>query len=99
MKEREKLINLYFIYKNLLTDNQKNIFESYFLEDLSLTEISENMSVSRSYISKDINNIKLKLLEYENKLNILEKENKIKDIINTIKDEKIIDSINDIIGG
>ena len=39
MKEREYFIELYMIYGCLLTDKQQDIFEKYFYEDLSLSEI------------------------------------------------------------
>ena len=48
MKEREYLIELYITYGSLLTDKQQDIFEKYFYEDLSLSEISENTNISKS---------------------------------------------------
>lgn len=70
MIEREKTIKLYDIYKNLLTDKQREYFEFYYFEDLSLNEIAENFNVSKSLIGKTINTIESKLYEYDQKLGL-----------------------------
>ncbi len=87
MKDRETLITLYEIYKNLFTDKQQNYFEMYYFEDLSLSEIAQNNNVSKSIIGKTISNVETKLKEYESLLNI----NKLYKSINKIK-EKTTDS-------
>ena len=46
----EKMIEvgqLFEVYKDLLTDKQKEIVSLYYEEDYSLGEISENLNVSR----------------------------------------------------
>ena len=71
----EKLVyysELYNIYSFLLTDKQKEIANLYFNENFSLSEIAENMNVSRSYVGKIINSITKKLDFYENNLHHLE---------------------------
>ena len=55
MEEREYIISLYEIYKELLTIKQKEYFENYYYEDLSLNEIATNNGVSKSMVSKNIN--------------------------------------------
>ena len=50
MNSREELINIYLIYKDLLTKKQQDYFKYYYFEDLSLSEISENMLVSKALI-------------------------------------------------
>ena len=87
MLEREKLINLYEIYMSLLTENQRNYFESYYFEDLSLSEISENKGVSKSFVSKTINTIETKLKKYENSLKILTLHTKISQIAKITTDK------------
>ena len=87
MLEREKLINLYEIYMSLLTENQRNYFESYYFEDLSLSEISENKGVSKSFVSKTINTIETKLKKYENSLKILTLHTKISQIAKSTTDK------------
>ncbi len=87
MKEREYLLTLYEIYKELLTDKEKEYFENYYFEDLSLQEMADNYGVSRSYVGKFINTIEKKLHKYETSLNINEKNIKIREIIYNLDDD------------
>lgn len=94
MKEREYLIELYLIYGELLTDKQQNIFKKYFFDDLTLSEISENTNISKSYIGKTIKTINEKLKYYESILKIHKKS---KLLINSIADIKLKEKIKKII--
>ena len=94
MEEREKIIKLYDIYKNLLTDKQRECFEFYYFEDLSLNEISDNLNVSKSFVGKTLNKIIFKLNEYDEALSIYEGLDK---IINNTKDNKIKKELEDLI--
>lgn len=81
----DKLIHynmLFDIYKELLTDNQKEIYKLYYEDDYTLQEIADEMNVSRSFISKTINVVTEKLEDYEEKLKIL----KIKEELTLVKD-------------
>ena len=62
--------NLYDIYGELLTDKEKQVFKDYYQEDLSLSEIADNKSVSKSAVGKMIKNILEKLDNLENLLHI-----------------------------
>ena len=93
MLERERIIKLYDIYKNLLTIKQQEYFEAYYFEDLSFTEIGENLGVSKSLVGKTINNINSKLNEFESKLNFL----KVYEEIDKIQDDKIKNNLQNII--
>lgn len=97
MEEREYLIELFLIYKNLLSIKEIKYFENYYFEDLSLTEISEIEKVSRSYISKLINSIKDKLNDYETKLNLYKKSEVIKSVIEKEENEELIDLLNKVL--
>lgn len=85
---------LYDLYKNLLTDKQREYFEEYYFNNLSLSEISSDFDISRNAVSKQLAVIREKLDEYELKLKLYEKKNK---IINSLDDEKIKDKIIDIL--
>ena len=93
MKERLYLINLYDLYGNLLTDKQQTYFEEYYFNNLSLAEMSELYDVSRSAVSKALNDIESKLNNYEEKLNIYNKLNKVNKLI---KDDELKNKIDDI---
>lgn len=89
MEDREYLILLYDYYGELLNDTQKEYFEEYYFDNLSLSEISENANKSRNAIHKCIKTVCSKLYEYENKLGLYEKRKKLNEIIATIEDKKI----------
>ena len=88
---RVYLNDLYDIYSELLTDKEKEIFEDYYQNDLSLSEISENNNVTRNAIHKTIKNVEDKLNNYEEKLNIYQKKEDIKKLIDNKEYDKIID--------
>ena len=89
MKEREYLLTLYEIYKNILTEKERSYFEYYYFEDYSMQEIADNNDVSKAYVGKYIKSIENKLINFENVLNINDKNNKIRKIISSLdKDTK-----------
>ena len=89
MEMRDYYIILYDFYSSLLSDKQKDYFEDYYFNNLSLSEISENLGISRNAIHKGIKLIEKKLLFYEENLSLYEKSNKLKNIIDKIKEEDI----------
>lgn len=89
MDKRDYIISLYEIYKELLTDKQKDCFEYYYFEDLSLSEISENMSVSRAYVSKTVNTVVSKLEFFENNLEVYKTKEKIRKISKKVNDKNL----------
>lgn len=84
MIERDYLVELYEIYKNLLTDREKEYFEYYYFEDYSLNEIAEVYDVSKSYVSKFLSQISEEIISFENKLSLYNKRQKIKKVIDSI---------------
>ena len=97
MEDREYLIILYDYYGELLNDNQREYFEEYYFDNLSLSEISENDGKSRNAVHKCIKSCCSKLYEYEDKLRLYEKSKKIEIIINKIKDDDIKKELMEII--
>lgn len=83
--DREYIISLYDIYKELLTSKQQEYFTYYYFEDLSFSEIAENMSVSKALVSKTLNNIIDKLEVLDSKLGLYNLYNEIENI----KDDSI----------
>lgn len=84
MDNRIYLIDLYDYYSDLLTDKQKEYFEYYYFENQSLSEISENIKVSRNAIHNSLKETVNKLELYESKLELYKKAQKIKEIIKTL---------------
>ena len=75
---------LYDYYSGLLTDKQREYFEDYYFNNLSLAEMAENYEVSRNAIFKQIKITKEKLDEFEEKLCLKKKKEKLESIINKI---------------
>ena len=73
--------DLYDIYRNLFTDKQILIMDDYYKFNLSLSEISEELKISRSAVLDSINHCKEKLKEYESILKLDEKHKNIKQIL------------------
>lgn len=64
---------LYDFYGELLTAKQRQIYESVVLEDYSLSEVAEEMGISRQGVHDMIKRCNKALEEYENKLHLVEK--------------------------
>ena len=96
MEQNLYLTNLYDYYGELLTDKQKEYFEYYYMENLSLSEISENYNVSRNAVHKQIKDAENKLLFYETKLKLSEKSKRIEELLSDV-DEKIKEEILDLV--
>lgn len=92
------LNNLYDYYGELLTDKQRNYFEDYYFQNLTLQEISENYKISRNAVHKQIKEVEIKLYFYEEKLKLYDRNEKLKKEIEKIKDNKIKEEIKRIIG-
>jgi len=64
---------LYDFYGELLTEHQREIYEDFALNDLSLGEISENRGISRQGVHDIVRRVKRQLLGYEEKLHLVER--------------------------
>ena len=58
------------LYRELLTDKQRNIMELYYDEDLSLGEIAQQCSISRQGVHDAVKHCEKALDEYEQKLGL-----------------------------
>ena len=97
MDNRDYLIILYDYYGELLNEKQREYFELYYFDNLSLGEISENLDVSRNAVHKTIKLVVDKLLFYEDKLKVYYKSNKLLKILNDINDINLKNSIIEIL--
>lgn len=97
MEKREYLIILYDFYSELLSDKQKENFEDYYFNNLSLGEISENENVSRNAIHKSIKSIENKLYFYEEKLKLYHKSQELNTLVDTLQDKELKDKIKSIL--
>ena len=88
MDKNIKMSILCQIYGKLLTEKQYQVLDDYYNNDLSLSEIAENLNITRQAVRDNIKKGENKLFEYEEKLQImkttLRNEKKIEDILEQI---------------
>ena len=77
---------LYDFYGELLTDHQKDIYEQFVLEDLSLSEIAEMKGISRQGVHDLVKRCQKTLENYEEKLHLVEKFLSVKEKVSRIDD-------------
>jgi len=95
---------LYDYYSDLLKENQANIIDLYYNQDYSLSEIAEEMNISRQGVHDALKRAEKSLIEYEEKMKLhykYDKYNKsaenIINLISDITDEKYKDIVKKII--
>lgn len=83
---------LYDFYGDLLTDRQKEFYDLYYNEDLSLAEIAENYGITRQGVRDVIVRAEGILTETEDKTGIIRRFHKMQTHIQTIRDslDKVI---------
>ena len=89
---------LYDFYGELLTDRQKEIYEDFVLNDLSLGEIAIERDISRQGVYDIVKRCNRQLSAYEEKLHLVEKflvvKKKVEDIQESV--HKVLDDSQDI---
>ena len=86
MDEILKQSLLYDFYGELLTEHQKEIYEQFIVEDLSLSEIAKDAGISRQGVHDLIKRCNKILEEYETKLHLVEKFLSIKEKVHQINE-------------
>ncbi len=84
MEKNVKLSILLQLYGKLLTENQFNILNDYYNNDLSLSEIAENNSITRQAVRDILKKGENKLFEYEEKLELMKKNESLEKSISNI---------------
>ena len=79
MESKIELAYLYDFYGELLNEHQRQIYEDFVLNDLSLGEIAAEEGISRQGVHDLIKRCSKKLQDYENKLHLVEKFLRIKE--------------------
>lgn len=78
---------LYDFYGELLTKRQQQVLELYHEENLSLSEIAEEFSISRQGVHDTLKNAQKALQNYEEKLGLVKKFQKSRQAISQIDEE------------
>ena len=92
MKKEIKVSQLLDVYGKVLKPNQFDVLDYYYNQDLSLSEISELLNMTRQGIWDLIKRSEIYLFDLESKLGFLNKYICLKDNLNKIREysEKII---------
>ena len=72
MEKNIKISMLLEIYGNLLTSKQQDILDLYYNQNLSLSEIADDLLITRQGVRKILVDGEKKLLDFEDKLHVLE---------------------------
>ena len=87
--DKKQRVNLLMdCYLDLLTDKQKDYLNLYYSEDLSLSEIAEELDVSRNAVFDNLKRAVHLLEDYENKLHLLEKHLERMELIDRIQKDQ-----------
>ncbi len=74
MKEKQLETSLLFdFYGDMLTDKQRELFDLYYNEDLSLSEIAENSGITRQAVRDSIKRAEKTLFDFESRLKLTQK--------------------------
>lgn len=106
MEEKVEQTYLYDFYGELLNEHQREIYEKFVFEDLSLGEIAEEEGISRQGVHDLIRRCTKSLEGYEEKLHLVQKFQNAKHRVEEIhhlakefhqtKEERIIEEIETI---
>lgn len=73
-----------------MTTKQQQYFEDYYFNNLSLSEMSENLGISRNAINKQLHKAVEKLEYYEEQLELYQKKQKVMQYLDKTNIEKSI---------
>ena len=97
LEEKVRLNSLYDIYRELLTEKQRDYFEYYFLQDYSLSEIAEILNVSRNAVHMQIKNVITHLENFEDNLQIYSKDKNRQKIFSKINEMELSEELRELI--
>ncbi len=101
MQSRDIIPILLDIYGVLLTERQRDVLDLYFNDDLSLSEISENLGITRQGVRDAVKKGSDALLGFERCLALYEKSRVIKEeaakILSLTQDQEIVGCVKRIL--
>ena len=103
MPKNLKVAELLDIYGNLLNEKQRTSLEFYYYDDLSLSEIAENIGVSRQGVRDVIKRAENFLFFAEQELKLLERKEIFNSTVQSLKNielsseaEKLVDVLENL---
>lgn len=104
MEERLRLAFLVDFYGALLTDKQRQCLEMYLFDDLSFSEIGEEMRISRQAVYDMVHRSTQVLTDYEEKLGLVDRYENISgelaavyDSVSELKTQENSDKVTEIL--
>lgn len=97
MEKSIELTFLYDIYGKLLTEKQRDIFELYYLSDLSLREIAENKNISYQAVRDSIKTSENMLKGFEDVVGMHKCKNRLNDVYELCVSERDLNQVKPII--
>ncbi len=88
IEEKIKLAKLYDAYKPLLSKGQIDVIEQYLSYDLTISEIAENLGISRQAVLDSITKAEKKLVKFEEELSFVERIDKLMKELEIYKNKK-----------
>ena len=73
MDKNVEICLLFSFYRNMLTDRQAECVDLYYNEDLSLSEISEHLGITRQGVRDNIKRAEHSLLDVEGRLGLAQR--------------------------
>ena len=92
-----RMAMLFDFYGDLLTERQREFYDLYYNEDLSLAEIAENYGISRQGVRDVIVRAEAAMLEFEEKTHIIRRFHQSKGAIAAIDAaaDRLLQAVND----
>ena len=91
LEKTTHVLSLFDLYGDLLTAKQQDYLNFYYQDDLSLSEIAEELGVSRNAVFDQIRRATRILEDYEEKLHLLKKHQERLALIDQIETEEQIE--------
>ncbi len=93
---------LYDLYAPLLSEKKREVFEAYYLSDLSLGEIASETGTSRQAVRDLIARTGAELVSYEEKLSLVKKRKELSALCDTLEksgtsDPEILEQIRELL--
>ena len=97
MEENIKFSVLLELYGKLLTEKQYELLDYYYNQDIGLSEIAENLEITRQAVRDNLKKGENNLIDFEEKLHLLQKRNEILKISEEIKNSELKKKLKNIL--
>ena len=88
---------LFLVYKDLIKESNREIFDLYYGENMTMQEIADLKNISKARVGSIIKSVEKKLFNYEDKLRIVLRNTKLEHVLELNDLKEIKKEINDII--